>query len=116
MRHALIVVVWILFAACFILGIVLRRRFTRLLMEGHSAAYADLGAPPDQLLPYDSGDNLAALKAQSRFVQAGKYRGLGDDELNRTGDALRRLTLAQLFLGACFGALVAWEIAASGSD
>jgi hypothetical protein len=83
-------------------------------MEGHSAAYADLGAPPDQLLPYDSGDNLAALRAQSRFVQAGKYRGLGDDELNRTGDALRRLTLAQLFLGACFGALVAWEIA-SGS-
>ena len=111
MRNALILVVWVLFAACFVVGLLLRRRFTRLLMEGHSVAYADLGGPPAELFPYDSSENLAAIRAQSRFVQAGGYRGLNDEELTRTGNALRGIVLAQLLLGACFGALVAWEIA-----
>ena len=111
MRSALILAVWVLFAASFITGIVLRRRFTVHLMSNHSAAYAELGGPPPEYLPYDSRENLEALKAQSRFVQRKQDLALHDVELGRLGNALRRIMAAQIVLGACFAALVAWEIA-----
>jgi hypothetical protein len=110
-RRALILVLWVLFALCFVAGLLLRRRFTRQLMDAHPAEHARLGAPPPDLFPYNDLETLAAMRAQSRFMQAGDYRGLDDEALNRTGDALRRLTLAQALLGAGFVALVAWEIA-----
>jgi hypothetical protein len=110
-RRALILVLWVLFALCFVAGLLLRRRFTRRLMEAHPAEHARLGGPPADLFPYNDLDTLAAMRAQGRFMQAGEYRRLGDEALNRTGDALRRLTLAQALLGAGFIALVAWEIA-----
>jgi hypothetical protein len=111
MKNFLIIAVWILFMAAFAATLFLRRRFTVVLMENHSQAYARLGAPPPQLFPFSSAENLAAIKAQNRYMRSEEYRELNDADLDRLAKHLRSLFAAQMILGVFFIGFAGVEIA-----